>query len=140
MGFWDRVKEQHSKDIAKAKGAAYTKDIKLEYIGGMPGVKGKEIKFSRNMQTGETKINGKEVQLQGVDWQESGQRSAGKAAAGAIVGTVLAPGIGTIAGAALGGRRKDTSTAVLAVTVKEQPYSVHVRCTDDEFKELSALL
>lgn len=66
MGFWDRVKEQHSKDIAKAKGAAYTKDIKLEYIGGMPGVKGKEIKFSRNMQTGETKINGKEVQLQGL--------------------------------------------------------------------------
>lgn len=140
MGFWDRAKEQFKKDIQTAKGAAFTKEIKLEYIGGMPGVKGKEIKISKNQQTGVTGINGKEVQIVGLDWQESSQRSAGKAAAGAIVGSVLAPGVGTIAGAALGGRRKNTSKAVLSVKTSEQTYSVYVQCSEDEFRELSNFL
>jgi tryptophan synthase alpha subunit len=140
MGFWDRAKEQFKKDMQNAKDAAHTTELKLEYIGGMPGVKGKEIKISKHQQTGVTRINGNEVQLLGIDWQESAQRSAGKAAAGAIIGSVIAPGIGTIAGAALGGRRKDTSTAVISVQTQDQAYSVYVRCNEAEFKDLTALL
>ncbi|TVX92244.1 hypothetical protein [Paenibacillus agilis] len=137
MSFWDKVKAQVKKDVQNAKDSAHIKEIKLEYIGGMPGVKGDEIKLAKHGQTGATWINGTEVKLLEIDWQESGKRSGGKAAAGAIVGTVLAPGIGTIAGAAMGGRRKDTSTAVIALEAQGQTYSVYVRCTAAEFKELS---
>ena len=42
-------------------------------------------------------------------------RSAGKAAAGAIAGTLLTGGIGLIAGAAIGGKRRKENTLQLAV-------------------------
>lgn len=140
MGFWDKAKAQLKADFQKAKDAGQTKTIKLEFIGGFPGVKGKEIEIAKNMQTGETRVNGSAAQLLGIDWQESAKRSAGKAAAGAIVGGVLTGGVGLVAGAAIGGRRKDTSTAVVDVEVDGQAYSVYVRCSQDEFKDLSNFL
>lgn len=51
-----------------------------------------------------------------VGLERSSHRSAGKAAAGAIIGGVLTGGIGAIAGAAIGGRKKDDS--VIYVTCK----------------------
>jgi len=53
--------------------------------------------------------------IKSVSLQKASSRSAGKAAAGAIVGGVLTGGIGAVAGAALGGRKKDDSLLVVAV-------------------------
>ncbi|MCJ7991126.1 hypothetical protein MUB15_20625 [Priestia sp. OVS21] len=44
--------------------------------------------------------------LVNIEWEESSTRSAGKAAAGAIAGTVVAGPLGGIAGAAMGGKKK----------------------------------
>ncbi|HZH58643.1 MAG TPA: hypothetical protein VEY70_03500 [Metabacillus sp.] len=53
--------------------------------------------------------------LDGIEWEESARRSGGKAAGGAIVGTLVAGPLGGIAGAAVGGRRRDNSKAFIYV-------------------------
>lgn len=53
--------------------------------------------------------------IKNVSLQKESSRSIGKAAAGAIVGGVLTGGIGAVAGAALGGRKKDDSLLVATV-------------------------
>lgn len=50
-----------------------------------------------------------------VELEKASKRSAGKAAAGAIIGGALTGGVGLIAGAAIGGRKRDDS--ILVVTV-----------------------
>lgn len=50
-----------------------------------------------------------------VELQKASKRSLGKAAAGAVVGGVLTGGIGAVAGAAIGGRKKDDSLLVVTV-------------------------
>ncbi len=59
---------------------------------------------------GVVKIKGKLYYFLGAHKEEKHTRSAGKAAAGAIVGGVLTGGLGAIAGAAIGGRKKDDSS------------------------------
>lgn len=67
------------------------------------------------------------------------ERSAGKAAAGAIVGGVLTGGVGAIAGAAIGGRKKDTSTAMLrfAKYDTKEEFTVQVETDKNVRRELS---
>ncbi len=59
--------------------------------------------------TGVVNIKGKLYYYLGANVEEKHTRSAGKAAAGAIVGGVLTGGLGAIAGAAIGGRKRDDS-------------------------------
>lgn len=58
-------------------------------------------------------IKKKKYYFLGMNTNLAHKRSAGKAAAGAIIGGALTGGVGAIAGAAIGGRRKDDSTATL---------------------------
>lgn len=66
----------------------------------------------------------------GYEYGDKSQRSAGKAAAGALIGGALTGGAGAIVGAAIGGRRKDKSTAVVYLinenTGKE--FEITIRC------------
>ncbi len=59
---------------------------------------------------GVVKIKGEIYYFLGAHKEEAHTRSAGKAAAGAIAGGLLTGGVGAIAGAAIGGRKKDKST------------------------------
>jgi outer membrane lipoprotein SlyB len=81
--------------------------------------------------------------LAGIDWEESHTRSAGKAAAGAIVGKMVAGTVGGIAGAAIGGKKKDTSKAYLHLRVRDQEgveHTIHIKCDEKLYRQLSALL
>lgn len=65
-------------------------------------------------------LNGKKILIHHADILEVGlntesYRSAGKAAVGAILGGLATGGVGLIAGAALGGRRRKENQLVLAV-------------------------
>jgi hypothetical protein len=55
-----------------------------------------------------------------IHYNEMSTRSAGKAAATALVGGVLTGGIGLIAGAAFGGRKRDASTIIITHIVGER--------------------
>jgi hypothetical protein len=54
-------------------------------------------------------------------------RSSGKAAAGAIIGGVLTGGIGLIAGAAIGGKRRTENNLHLIVEQNGREYEVHFK-------------
>jgi hypothetical protein len=130
MGFWDKVKEQVKED------AGMVPTLKLEYLGGHPKIKGKEAKVQKGREPNMLKINKVELDVTNIQWQEQGSRSLGKAAAGTIVGGLLTGGIGAVAGAAIGGRKKDKSTAVINAI----DGNVTVRCSQDEFKKLTELM
>lgn len=145
MGFKDKFKEmvQEAKEQA-AKGPK--KKITLELVAGYKTIKGKEVTLIQGDEprkiTFTTGIFCVPVQYEviGIDWQESAKRSAGKAAAGAIIGGVLTGGIGLVAGAAIGGKRKDTSTAVITVLDNGVEGSFYVRCNGKQYEELTGLL
>lgn len=90
---------------------------------------------------GVVKIKGKLYYFLGAYKEERHKRSAGKAATGAIIGGVLTGGIGAIAGAAIGGRKKDDSTFWLDFADYEtkQKFSVQVKEGKSQFTSLSNL-
>lgn len=148
MGFWDRLKEDMKKDMEKANNKAAEKaskrgsgpSIKLEYIGGHPKIKPSDVFVRSGNEKYTLVIDGQEVTVTKIEWDEKGKRSAGKAAAGAVIGGVLTGGIGLLAGAAIGGRKKDNSLAV--ITFQDGPLegTIYFRCDSKEYSTLSALL
>jgi len=79
--------------------------------------------------------------LAGVEWEESATRNAGKAAGGAIAGTIVAGPLGGIAGAAVGGRRKDTSKAYVYLVGEDGvEHALHIHCDQKQYVMISAML
>lgn len=80
--------------------------------------------------------------LDGIEWEESARRSGGKAAVGAVAGTLVAGPLGTIAGAAIGGRRRDNSKAFVYLINPETntEVAIHIRCDQKAYTEISALI
>ncbi len=62
-----------------------------------------------------------------VGFESETYRSGGKAAAGAIIGGVLTGGIGLLAGAALGGKRRKENTLQLVVKYKNEDCVVSLK-------------
>lgn len=122
------------------------KKVTVEIIAGNATVSGKKITFSKGKAPGKTIFNIpfkliKEYEIISLDWEEKSTRSAGKAAAGAIVGGALTGGIGLLAGAALGGKKKDNSTAVVIyLDDKGKEQKLVVRCGPKEYESLTAFL
>jgi hypothetical protein len=76
-----------------------------------------------------------------LEWEESHARSGGKAAVGAIAGSIVAGPLGTIAGAAIGGKKQDTSKAYMFLTDQEgNEHRVHIYCDEKLYSQLSFLL
>ena len=63
-----------------------------------------------------------------LEMDRASKRSAGKAAAGAILGGVLTGGLGLLAGAAYGGRKRDDS--IIVMTVKYGPANIEMYFKD----------
>jgi hypothetical protein len=118
----------------------FEKSVVLEYLGGCPKIKGKKVKVKKGAEPNTLNIDGTEFPITSVQWQEKGERSAGKAAVGAVVGGLLTGGIGMIAGAAIGGRKKDVSTAVIGLRDGVVDYTIYLRCDHKEFQQLTSLL
>lgn len=73
-----------------------------------------------------------------IEWEESVTRSAGKAAMGAIAGTVVAGPIGTIAGAAIGGRKRDQSRAFVYLENQDgKEFALHIECSKDDYTKIA---
>ncbi|MBM7600355.1 hypothetical protein JOC34_002746 [Virgibacillus halotolerans] len=87
--------------------------------------------ISQEKENGEgvVKVKGKLYYFLGSHKEEKHTRSAGKAAAGAIVGGVLTGGLGAIAGAAIGGKKKDDSLFFMDFMdfETEQKFTVQVK-------------
>lgn len=89
----------------------------------------------KDSSAGVVKVDGKRFYYFGFAHNAAGERNVGKAAAGAIVGGLLTGGIGALLGGALGGRKKNTSTATLVFADFDSdsgqvPFEVVVACDD----------
>lgn len=116
--------------------------LRLKIITGCKHVKGREVYISKGKDQGTLKFktglfSSTTLPVASVDWLQAGARSAGKAAAGAIIGGVLTGGLGAIAGAAIGGRKKDASTAVIRF---EDGQQLHVAANGKEFEQLQRFM
>lgn len=110
--------------------------VVLELIGGMSGLP-KKVRIYRGLNDGEIKIEKRIVTLLTYQWGEKGERSVGKAATGAVIGSLIMPGIGTLVGGAMGSKKKDKSSLSLTVVEEGKEYQVLFRCDEDEFKEFT---
>jgi hypothetical protein len=118
--------------------------VTLEIVAGNPLVTGKKVTLSKGKTHGRLLFNVtfkvfKEFDVVGINWEENETRSAGKAAAGAIVGGLLTGGIGLLAGAAVGGRKKDKSTAVVVIEEAGRQFRLLLRCDPKEFNKLLSI-
>ncbi|MNL16079.1 hypothetical protein D3C87_1371020 [compost metagenome] len=140
MGFFDKFKEDMKKATEEGKARGSGKAIRIDYLGGHPKVKSGSILVTSGSNKYTLNIDGNEILVTKIEWDEKGKRSAGKAAAGAIIGGALTGGIGLLAGAAMGGRKKDNSLAV--VTFQDGPLesTIYFRCDHQEYQKLSSLL
>lgn len=79
--------------------------------------------------------------LVNIEWEESSTRSAGKAAAGAIAGTVVAGPLGGIAGAAVGGKKKDISKAYVYLLGEDGvEHALHIRCDQKQYTQIASYI
>jgi hypothetical protein len=115
--------------------------LRLKILTGCKHVKGTDVYIDKinpgvwKFKTGF--FTSTKLPVAGLDWQEAASRSAGKAAAGAIIGGVLTGGLGLLAGAAIGGRKKDASTAVVTF---EDGQRLYVKATGKDFEKLQTWL
>lgn len=109
----------------------FRKQTAFEVIGGQNLFKKSSAniyKMVTENDEGLVKVKGKLYYFLGIDKNINHERSVGKAAAGAIVGGVLTGGIGAIAGAAIGGRKKESSTFYLDLDYDtRQQFTVQVK-------------
>ncbi len=89
----------------------------------------KMVSMEKEHGEGVVKIKDDLYYFLGAHKEEAHTRSAGKAAAGAIAGGLLTGGVGAIAGAAIGGRKKDKSTFFIDFMNSEtkQEFTVQVK-------------
>ncbi len=88
------------------------------------------------------KSKAKKYYLTNVEWNFQEGRSGGKIAGGALVGTLVAGPLGTIAGAGMGSGKKDQSVAqVTLYNIEEKrEFTIAVKCTVDEYSSLSSMI
>lgn len=121
--------------------------VSVEIVAGNALLSGKHVTITKGREKGSLSFNTgifkpvKELRVVAVEWQEGSRRSAGKAAAGAIIGGVLTGGIGLLAGAAIGGRKRDNSIAIIALNDGQgQEQLLHIRCKPKQYEDLQKML
>lgn len=88
------------------------------------------------------KSKAKKYYLTNVEWNFQEGRSGGKIAGGAIVGTLVAGPLGTMAGAGMGSGKKDQSVAQVTLydIDEKRELTIAVKCTVDEYSILSSMI
>jgi hypothetical protein len=118
------------------------KQVKVPIIKGVPGVEGKKVTITKTKEPGLVKLQAglslvQKRRIKNIEWEFKQERSGGKAAVGAIGGGLVAGPMGLIAGAALGGRKKEASTAVINL---EEGGQLWVKATAKEYEAIYKML
>jgi hypothetical protein len=120
--------------------------IKLEVVAGNKAIPTGKVEISKGGKPQEltfkwSMFSSKTVPVRSIDWQEKSESNAGEAIVGAIAGAVLSGGIGAVAGAAIGGRKQNTSTARLTILDDDnREQELYLRCNGKEYELLQRLL
>lgn len=137
MGFWKEAFRVRVPVGVLAGGHALTDNVKgkglVNRISVMKGRESGEVEIA-------TMFGQKFFTFSRITLEQSGSINVGKAAGGAILGTMVAGPLGTIAGAALGAKKKDTSTAFLYLTDDEgTEHEIHIQCTRQQYSQIASI-
>ncbi len=140
MSFFKEIK----KEMKRQMGEASKRRVQIEILSGANQIFVFNVKKATMVEgdsPGEVTF-GKDLKFYflGIDRDRSHSRSVGKTAAGTIIGSVLLPGVGTVVGAAIGAKKKDTSVAeidLINIDTK-QPVTLVIKCDPAKMKELSS--
>jgi hypothetical protein len=129
------------------------RNIKVKYLSGFPEYSSQdmEIDFGENKLTfiprgflnTKPSITIPSTNIIEVSFNQDSHRSGGKAAAGAIVGGLLTGGIGLLAGAAFGGRRKKQNHLNMMVLYEDHECVLEFKPTNelkDVYTEIRSLM
>lgn len=122
------------------KGLIGSTMVNVKIISGKEQVNSSGSAILTQTENGIVSIGGVAYDYIGFDWNEQKYRSGGKAIAGAIVGGILTGGIGTLAGAAIGGKRRDNSKAVIHLMKDDRNIQLIVECDDKKAEKLGKLV
>lgn len=143
MGFFkskeekQELKEHHQ----KLKAVGRTGIMFIEHVGGLPNLPANTtINIIQGIEKNTLSLSGNLITVTKLEWGEKAARSVGKAATGAIVGGLLTGGLGLIAGAAIGARKKDVSVITLSCTINEVEYTVYLRADAEKYQKLITFL
>lgn len=143
----DKLKELL--DLLENKGIEITKagttgivgtSVSVKIISGKEQVHSKEDTKMIQKQNGIISIGGVPYDYLGFDWNEQKYRSGGKAVAGAVIGGVLTGGLGTLVGAAMGGKRRDNSKATIHLEKDNRSIQLIIECDVKKAGELGKLI
>jgi len=144
MGLFFKSKEEKQaikEHQAKLKAVGRTKLMFATHIAGHPNLPPNGmINIQQGIEKNTLSLSGNLITVTGIEWDESGTRSVGKAAAGAIIGGVLTGGIGAIAGAAIGGKKSDNSRAILSYKDGDFEGTIYIKADVKKYQELVQML
>lgn len=137
MGFWKQVFRPRVPVAVLSGGHVLTDKVEgkglVNRISVMKGRKSGEVEIA-------TMFGQKHFTFSRISWEPSGSRSVGKAAGGAIAGAIIAGPLGGIAGAAIGAKKKDNSTAYVYLIDEEGiEHEVHIKCTKEQYTQISRI-
>jgi len=128
-------------------------DFQVKYLGGHPEIAkpgditisinktSKYLELKAGIFSDKIKVFAREIV--DISFEEKHKRSAGGALKGAIIGGVLTGGLGFLAGAALGGKRKDDSTIYLTINYNNREFDIILKAgkrTDDLYAAIISCL
>lgn len=117
--------------------------MQLEVLKGVKGIEGKKVYISNTKEKGVLKFQAGmasralKKQVTNIEWEYKEGRSVGKTAVGAIGGGLIAGPIGLVAGAAIGAKKNEISTAVITLEEGDQ---LLVRISGKDYELLSSWL
>jgi hypothetical protein len=143
MGLFKSKEENNAikEHQAKLKAAKRTGVMFIEHVGGHPKLPANTtINIMQGLEKNVLSLSGNTLTVTKLEWDEKGTRNVGKAAAGAIVGGVLTGGLGLIAGAAIGAKKKDNSLAILTCMDDTVEYTIYLRADAEKYQKLISFL
>lgn len=123
----------------------FEKKVLLNILDGVKPVAGSSVTLSKGTNAGFLRFRvtfklDAEYRVTDINWQKKGKRSLEKAVAGAYIGNKLSGHIGFLTGAAIGGKKKDVSTAVITFIDNDVEKSICVQCNKKQYEDLKDLL
>lgn len=112
----------------------------VEYVAGLSNMKPRRVTLAKVNSDHSVSVHGRVIRVTRCDWIERGRRSGTGALIGGAIGDLALGLPGAVAGAMVGGRRRNASLTALTATVGGIETVVYFRTTAAEHARIMSIL